>query len=156
MGPSLVGPQFSNPAYTSSFITHILKSFVRFLVAVNYLSSFNSHNFLLLDSWKFSQGMKSWRTLYHPFQYGWILFNSPRTWNTSFIISTTWSDRYDHEETMNPKDKYIRAKNAKAIPSSITSHLDNLECDVAYPKALRHGEKGQINPQKSYTKMDLT
>lgn len=54
--------------------------------------------------------MKSWRTLYHPFQCGWILFNSPRTWSTSFVISTAWSDCYDHEATTNQqKELWLRA-----------------------------------------------
>jgi len=44
--------------------------------------------FRLLNSRKFSKSMKGWRTLYHPFRSGWILFNSPRTWSTSFVVST--------------------------------------------------------------------
>lgn len=47
------------------------KSSVRFLVAVGDLLIILLHiAFRLLDSWKFSKSMKSWRTLYHPFQCG--------------------------------------------------------------------------------------
>lgn len=36
------------------------------------------------------------------------------------VISTAWSDCYDHKEMMNPNYGYITTKTAKGIPSNIS------------------------------------
>ena len=79
------------------FFFLFLLLFFFFLFAHGIRQTFWSFSFYLLmaldrlfglfDSWQFSKSMKSRRTLYHPFECGGILFDGPRTWSRSLVLS---------------------------------------------------------------------